>query len=96
MELFVTALLIWGLLLDCFHLTAASPSRNGNESFNRTVSRSVFLELEELSRLVAISYCVGETGIHKPFECLSHCSDFKGFELIKVALSLYHHIYRLF
>ncbi|MCJ1441782.1 MAG: hypothetical protein MMC23_002274 [Stictis urceolatum] len=50
---------------------------------NRTISSKLFFELEELSRLVAISYCVGYQGIYKPFECLSHCADFERFELVK-------------
>ena len=53
-------------------------------AFNRTVSIPLFFELEELSRLVAISYCVGHTGVQEPFECLSHCSEFKNFQLIEV------------
>lgn len=54
---------------------------------NSTVPPSLFLELEELSRLVGISYCVGYQGIQYPFECLSHCSDFKGFELVEVCVT---------
>ncbi|RMZ86554.1 hypothetical protein DV736_g6221, partial [Chaetothyriales sp. CBS 134916] len=49
---------------------------------NRTVSPATFASLEELARLVDISYCVGSTGIQKPFKCLSRCSDFEGFELV--------------
>ncbi|RMD42172.1 hypothetical protein DV735_g2965, partial [Chaetothyriales sp. CBS 134920] len=51
-------------------------------AFNRTVSPTTFASLEELARLVDISYCVGSTGIQKPFKCLSRCSDFEGFELV--------------
>jgi hypothetical protein len=49
---------------------------------NRTVSQSLFSSLEELARIVDISYCVGSTGIQEPFKCLSRCSEFPGFELI--------------
>ena len=51
---------------------------------NRTVSVALFSELEELARIVDISYCVGLTsfGISKPFQCLSRCKDFPGFELV--------------
>jgi Lipase (class 3) len=51
---------------------------------NRTISESLFVELEELSRIVDVAYCVGfqGPGISKPFECLSRCSDFEHFELI--------------
>lgn len=51
---------------------------------NRNVSLELFTELEELARIVDISYCVGLTslGITKPFGCLSRCSDFPQFELV--------------
>lgn len=52
------------------------------------VSRDVFNSLEELSRLVDISYCVGTTGVQQPFQCLSRCAEFPDFELITV--SAYH------
>lgn len=54
----------------------------------QNVSVPVFMELEELARLVDISYCVGVTGIRKPFECLSRCSDFPWFGLVDVRLCL--------
>lgn len=47
------------------------------------VSADVFESLEELARIVDISYCVGSTGIQKPFKCLSRCHEFQGFELVK-------------
>ena len=55
-----------------------------SENLNRTVSTKLFHELEELARIVDISYCVGTTGIQKPFLCASRCQDFEGFELITV------------
>ena len=57
---------------------------------NRTVSAALFADLEELARLVDISYCVGltGTGISKPFQCLSRCSDFPNFELVTVSMNL--------
>jgi hypothetical protein len=48
------------------------------------VSLQLFAELEELARIVDIAYCIGTTGVHPPFECASHCSDFKGFQLVDV------------
>ncbi|KAJ5085649.1 hypothetical protein N7532_010420 [Penicillium argentinense] len=48
----------------------------------RPISNELFNSLEELSRLVDISYCVGTTGVQKPFQCLSHCSEFPNLELI--------------
>ncbi|KAJ4344807.1 uncharacterized protein N0V89_012551 [Didymosphaeria variabile] len=53
---------------------------------NDTITRELFFELEELARIVDISYCVGTAGlgIQKPFSCASHCGDedFKDFELV--------------
>ncbi|KAJ5130152.1 uncharacterized protein N7515_006191 [Penicillium bovifimosum] len=46
------------------------------------VSTNLFTSLEELSRLVDISYCVGTTGVQKPFECLSRCIEFPDLELV--------------
>ena len=48
------------------------------------VSPALFTDLEELARIVDITYCVGLTGlgISKPFSCLSRCKDFPEFELI--------------
>jgi hypothetical protein len=57
----------------------------GVESFNRTVSNELFLELESFARLVDISYCISPTnplGLSKPFACLHRCDDFAGFELL--------------
>lgn len=55
-----------------------------HESGDHTVSAALFAELEELARIVDISYCVGLTsnGISEPFQCLSRCSEFPDFELI--------------
>ncbi|TLD39414.1 ABC transporter G family member 19 [Venturia nashicola] len=51
---------------------------------NRTVSPGLFADLEELSRVVDIAYCVGGfgLGIERPFECPSRCGDFESFELV--------------
>lgn len=50
------------------------------------VSLHLFNSLEELSRLIDISYCVGTTspGIHPPFLCASRCDDFPEFSLVTV------------
>lgn len=53
------------------------------------VSIDLFAELEELARIVDISYCVGTTGIQKPFQCLGRCGEFEGFELVDVGLSFF-------
>ena len=53
-------------------------------TFNHNISETLFNDLEELSRIVDISYCVGATGtgIQKPFLCASRCQDFPDFELL--------------
>lgn len=55
-----------------------------DEGQRQQISEELFESLEELSRLVDVSYCVGTTKIRKPFNCLSHCSEFQGFELVTV------------
>jgi hypothetical protein len=49
-----------------------------------SVPRDFYMELEQLSRLVDIAYCIGVQGpgITAPFECPSHCNDFPSVELI--------------
>jgi hypothetical protein len=73
------------------HAVAAVPVDHKNQvpllqhaHTNRTVSADLFTELEELARIVDITYCVGLTGlgVSKPFSCLSRCKDFPKFELI--------------
>ncbi|PGG99306.1 hypothetical protein AJ79_08573 [Helicocarpus griseus UAMH5409] len=49
---------------------------------SRNVSKELFSSLEELSRIVDIAYCVGTTGVYKPFQCLGRCHEFPGFELL--------------
>ena len=55
---------------------------------DRNISAELFGELEELSRIVDISYCVGTTGIQKPFLCASRCQDFESFELVTVGRAI--------
>jgi hypothetical protein len=65
---------------------SAIPSAIHSASNDSSISVDLFAELEELARIVDISYCVGSTGlgIQKPFQCLSRCSEFESFELVKV------------
>ena len=75
-------------LVRCALAQAQVPLATRN---NDTISRELFFELEELARIVDISYCVGTAGlgIQKPFSCASHCGDedFKNFELVTVRAS---------
>ena len=50
------------------------------------ITQEVFDDLEELARIVDITYCVGmlNTGIESPFKCLSFCKDFPDFELVEM------------
>ncbi|KAK8056976.1 hypothetical protein PG993_002203 [Apiospora rasikravindrae] len=47
------------------------------------ISVRLFAHLERLSRLVDIAYCVGTTGLTRPFECVSRCKDFPTLELVE-------------
>jgi hypothetical protein len=64
-------------------LSTAYAAITGGRS-DRTVSPALFADLEEAARLADIAYCVGISGIWKPFGCLSRCGDFEGFELVDV------------
>jgi hypothetical protein len=57
-------------------------SNSKTPAWNSNVSIELFAELEELARIVDISYCVGTTGISKPFQCASRCDEFPEFELV--------------
>ncbi|OAA65013.1 Lipase, class 3 [Cordyceps fumosorosea ARSEF 2679] len=62
---------MWLVLLGCLLQAAAAiaPPLPG-------VSPDLFASLERLARLVDITYCIGNTGIVKPFSCLSRCAEF--------------------
>ncbi|KAG9547189.1 extracellular lipase, partial [Aureobasidium melanogenum] len=81
--------LLLSLLSALSVITSALPAQQApllrHAEDNRTVSPELFSDLEELARIVDISYCVGLTGIgiSKPFKCLSRCSEFPDFELVK-------------
>jgi hypothetical protein len=66
---------------------AAQAPLLGADRNDTTISTKLFAELEELSRIVDIAYCVGTAGlgIQKPFKCISRCSDFENFELVTVS-----------
>lgn len=74
---------------------SALDGRDGynNEDKGRQVSKELYHSLEELSRLVDIAYCVGTTGIYKPFNCAGRCHEFEEVELIKVSATLNYPIY---
>ena len=66
------------------HISGGDRGQSGNSS--AIISPSLFAELEELARVVDITYCVGSigAGIQDPFQCPSRCGDFPSFELVTV------------
>jgi len=52
-------------------------------STNASITSDLLDSLHELARLVDIAYCVSTTGVQKPFECLSWCTEFSDFELLE-------------
>ena len=48
-----------------------------------SISTSLFGDFERLARLVDIAYCIGTTGISKPFDCVSRCDEFPTLSLVK-------------
>lgn len=87
-----------GLALHCLVILAVVAGSYGDAtqlplvhhpSNDTLISQKLFWELEELARLVDISYCVGTAGlgIQKPFQCASRCADrdFESFELVTVS-----------
>ena len=82
--------MLWLIVLACFHAhrvfaTTVPLIPLIEEAKDQSVSADLFIDLEQHSRIVDISYCVGSTGIQKPFECASRCQDFEAFELITVS-----------
>ncbi|KAI7246360.1 extracellular lipase [Hortaea werneckii] len=69
-------------LLACLDLIRSSPTLgpHNNHHHPRKVSAPLFSELEELARIVDVTYC--SPAIAKPFTCLSRCKNFPHFELV--------------
>lgn len=78
-SIMIISILVFTLSLYLLGGTVAAQTQSNH------VSRDLFNSLEELSRIVDISYCVGMTGVQRPFQCLSRCDDFPDFELIAVS-----------
>jgi len=60
---------------------AQTPAPHDEPSAPQGVSLPLFASLERLARLVDITYCVGTTGVSKPFSCASRCKDFPSLQL---------------
>ncbi|KAJ5235925.1 hypothetical protein N7489_006016 [Penicillium chrysogenum] len=76
----MASILFLSLLL---YISTLSPATALSKTIH--VSNELFNSLEELSRIVDISYCVGTTGVHQPFQCLSRCIEFPDLELVTVS-----------
>lgn len=77
----LTGLILWASRVSPLP-TCDATAGHGSRS---NISIALFDSLEELARIVDISYCVGTTGIQKPFQCVSRCSEFEGFDLVTVS-----------
>ncbi len=73
-----------------------SDYKSNEDKEHRPISPRLYNDLEELSRLVDIAYCVGTTGIEHPFLCAGRCQEFPGVELVTVCLSTYLFLSELF
>lgn len=67
------------------HINGRSSQPEEPAQLGRQLPQALFDDLQELARLVDISYCVGSTGLREPFDCLNHCKEFEGFELVTVS-----------
>jgi hypothetical protein len=94
-----------GLFLYYFVLSASFVARSRGDATQQPllrgndttlISQELFWELEELARIVDISYCVGTAGlgIQKPFKCASRCGDrdFETFELVTVSRRIWQYV----
>jgi hypothetical protein len=85
-----------GLVLSCLAVLASVAGVCGRPSNDTLITQKLFWELEELARIVDISYCVGTAGlgIQKPFQCASRCADrdFETFELVTVSRTRRVHV----
>ncbi|KAM5356231.1 hypothetical protein ACJ41O_002877 [Fusarium nematophilum] len=75
------ALAATGLSLNHPQQPLQENAQSGSPSAG-SISVSLFATLERLARLVDISYCIGTTGVRKPFDCVSRCSDFPSMSLV--------------
>ncbi|KAF4122579.1 Lipase (class 3) [Geosmithia morbida] len=73
---------IWTLVTLVLSVASTPLSGKDDAGSTRTISVSLYSELERLARLVDISYCIGNTGISEPFDCLSRCDEFPHVKLV--------------
>jgi len=68
---------------DVFDTSSKLPSVHQPQA-RQNISKELYDELEELARVVDVSYCVGYSGIRAPFDCLGRCEEFPSFQLVEV------------
>lgn len=86
-RIIIVSLGLWSCCTQAVQIVVNEASSQVEDAIpqGRNVSTRLFAELEELSRIVDISYCVGVTGIRQPFECAGRCAEFPGWELVDVS-----------
>ncbi|GFF49327.1 actin-related protein 2/3 complex subunit 1 [Aspergillus udagawae] len=78
----LVCLTIFACLSSLFVVSVDGAIFDRDHEGQQQICEELFGSLEELARIVDVSYCVGTTEIRKPFKCLSHCSELQGFELV--------------
>lgn len=71
-----------GLLAGATPTDPQQPLVDGNKAEPPSISVDLFRSLERTSRIVDITYCVGTSGVSRPFSCASRCNDFPSFNLV--------------
>lgn len=75
-------LLLLQLVGGSFAIQSPAQLNLHTSSSTTAISVPFFSELERLARLVDISYCIGNTGVSKPFNCVSRCNEFPSVTLV--------------
>lgn len=70
-----------GIVAGAAVFPAQAPLTLHDPATSSSISIPFFADLERLSRLVDIAYCIGITGVSKPFECASRCNEFPSLTL---------------
>jgi hypothetical protein len=81
-----TTILLLAQVVACIEpaprIVQQHPLRKQDDERPQGISVRFFAHLERLSRLVDIAYCVGTTGLSRPFDCASRCKDFPTLGLV--------------
>ncbi|KAL7799097.1 triacylglycerol lipase [Trichoderma ceciliae] len=63
-------------LTKAAYISQQEPLGTRESTSTSSIPVPLFASLERLARLVDVSYCLGTSGIRKPFECISRCNEF--------------------